>query len=46
MTYLFLFNRYYLGNKYHAAKSAEDFNRRVNEESAERILDLFETNPE
>lgn len=46
MTYLFLFNRYYLGNKYHAAKSAEDFNRRVNEESAERILDLFETNAE
>lgn len=46
MTYLFLFSRYYHGNRYHAAKSAENFNRRVNEESAERILELFETDPE
>ncbi|MFQ5905995.1 MAG: tol-pal system YbgF family protein [bacterium] len=42
MTYLLLFERYYLGNRHHAARSAENYNRRVNEEFAERILELFE----
>jgi len=42
LTYLFLFGRYYFGNRYHAAESAREYNRQMDKESAERILELLD----
>jgi tetratricopeptide (TPR) repeat protein len=42
LTYLFLFGRYYFGNRYHAALSAKEHNRGMDRENMNRILGLFE----
>ena len=42
LTYLFLFGRYYFGNRQHAAESARDRNREIDEGYAESILDLLD----
>lgn len=39
--YFFLFRRYYLGNIYHARKEAMEYNRNLNEETADSIFTLL-----
>jgi TM2 domain-containing membrane protein YozV len=39
--YFFLFRRYYLGNIYNASKEAREYNRKINEETAENIFNLL-----
>ncbi len=39
--YFFLFRRYYLGNIYNARKEAKEYNRRINEETAENVFNLL-----
>ena len=40
--YFFLFRRYYFGNIYHAKKEAMDYNRSLNEQTADSVLTLLE----
>ena len=42
LIYFFLFRRYYMGNIYNARKEAREYNRRINEQTAEKIFDLLE----
>ena len=39
--YFFLFRRYYFGNIYHARKGAVEYNRSLNEQTADSILTLL-----
>lgn len=39
--YFFLFRRYYLGNIYNAGKEAREYNRKINEETAENVFNLL-----
>jgi len=39
--YYFLFRRYYFGNRFHAARIADDHNRRLKQSSAQQILDAL-----
>jgi TM2 domain-containing membrane protein YozV len=41
LIYFFLFRRYYMGNIYNAKKEAREYNRRMNEQTAEKIFDLL-----
>jgi predicted negative regulator of RcsB-dependent stress response len=42
LTYLFLFGRYYYGNRYHAALSANEYNMRMDRKNRDIILGLFD----
>jgi TM2 domain-containing membrane protein YozV len=39
--YFFLFRRYYMGNIYNAKKEAREYNRRINEQTADEIFNLL-----
>ena len=41
LIYFFLFRRYYFGNIYYARKGAVDYNRRLNEQTADSIFNLL-----
>ena len=42
IVYYFLFRRYYMGNIYNARKQAREYNRNLNQETAESIFNLLE----
>jgi len=41
VVYFFLFRRYYFGNIYHAKKEAIDYNRKLNEHTADNVFNLL-----
>jgi TM2 domain-containing membrane protein YozV len=42
LIYFFLFRRYYFGNIYHARKEAKDYNKRINEQTADSLFNLLQ----
>lgn len=43
LIYFFLFRRYYFGNIYYARKGVMDYNRRLNEQTADSVFTLIKT---